>query len=163
MRFVLGFLAVVLLEGSPPPANAGDAGQQLLYLATWPHQVVVFDAAQEKIVDRINLNTDIAQQLVLSPDKKKLYAATVKDNSIVTIDLPTRKVVGSFPLNAGNQNVRLLGLAPDPTGKYLYSVGSTVVKKIDHYEVEPTKLIMIDIENRKISRTVDFPKDESLV
>jgi WD40 repeat protein len=162
MRSLLSILSLAVLAASAwghPP----DAGQQLLYLATWPHQIVVFDAAQEKIVDRINLNTDIAQQLVLSPDKKKLYAATVKDNSIVTIDLSARKVVGSFPLDAGNQNVRLLGLAPEPTGKYLYSVGSTVIKKIDRYEVEPTKLMVIDIENRKIGRAVDFPKDESLV
>jgi WD40 repeat protein len=162
MRFLLSVLFGALLAasawGDPP-----EAGQQLLYLATWPHQIVVFDAVQEKIVDRINLDTDIAQQLVLSPDKKKLYASTVKDNSIVTIDLPTRKVVGMFPLDAANQNVRLLGLAPDPTGKFLYSVGSVVVKKVDHYEIEPTKLFVIDLENRKISRTADFPKEESLV
>jgi WD40 repeat protein len=162
MRSLLSILSLAVLAASAW-GNPPDAGQQLLYLATWPHQIVVFDAAQEKIVDRINLNTDIAQQLVLSPDKKKLYAATVKDNSIVTIDLSARKVVGSFPLDAGNQNVRLLGLAPEPTGKYLYSVGSTVIKKIDRYEVEPTKLMVIDIENRKIGRAVDFPKDESLV
>jgi DNA-binding beta-propeller fold protein YncE len=163
LRFVLGFLAAVLLVGSFSPANAGDAGQQLLYLATWPHQVVVFDAAQEKIVDRINLDSDIAQLLVLSPDKKKLYASTVNDNSIVTIDLVTRKVTSSFSLNTGVRKVRTLGLAVDPTGKYLYSVASAVIKQIDHYDVEPTKLVVIDLENHKISRSVEFPKDESLV
>jgi WD40 repeat protein len=162
MRFRLSILFGALLAASAwgdPPEGA----QQLLYVATWPHQIVIFDAAQEKIVDRIILSTDVAQQLVLSPDKKKLYASTVKDNSIVTIDLATRKVLGTFALDAANQNVRLLGLAPDPTGKYLYSVGSTVIKKIDHYEIEPTKLFVIDLDNRKISRAADFPADESLV
>jgi hypothetical protein len=161
MRFLLVVPLVAFFTASAwgnPPAN-----QQLVYLGAWPHQIVVFDAAQEKVVDRINLDTDVVQQLVLSTDKKKLYAWTVKDNSMVTIDLATRKVVGTFSLNTGNQNVRLLGLAADPTGKYLYSVGSVVVKKIDHYEIEPTKLMVIDLENRKISRTVDFPKEESLV
>ena len=161
MRFLFVVPLVVLFTASTwgnPPAN-----QQLVYLGAWPHQIVVFDAAQEKVVDRINLDTDVVQQLVLSTDKKKLYAWTVKDNSMVTIDLATRKVVGTFSLNTGNQNVRLLGLAADPTGKYLYSVGSVVVKKIDHYEIEPTKLMVIDLENRKISRTLDFPKEESLV
>lgn len=162
MRFLLSILLGALLAASAR-GNPPDTAQQLLYLATWPHQIVVFDAVQEKIVDRINLDTDVAQQLVLSPDKKILYASTVKDNSIVTIDLLTRKVVGMFPLDTGNQNVRLLGLASDPTGKYLYSVGSVVIKKIDHYEIEPTKIFVIDIENRKISRTAEFPKDESLV
>jgi len=161
MRFLLVVPLVALFTASTwgnPPAN-----QQLVYLGAWPHQIVVFDAAQEKVVDRINLDTDVVQQLVLSTDKKKLYAWTVKDNSMVTIDLATRKVVGTFSLNTGNQNVRLLGIAADPAGKYLYSVGSVVVKKIDHYEIEPTKLMVIDLENRKISRTLDFPKEESLV
>jgi WD40 repeat protein len=162
MRFLLVVLLAALFAASAW-GNPPEAGQQLLYLGAWPHQIVVFDAAQEKVVDRINLDTDVVQQLVLSTDKKKLYASTVKDNSMVTIDLATRKVVGTFSLNTGNQNVRLLGLAADPTGKYLYSVGSVVVKKIDHYEIEPTKLMVIDLENHKISRTVDFPKDESLV
>jgi WD40 repeat protein len=162
MRFLLVVLLAALFAASAW-GNPPEPSQQLLYLGAWPHQIVVFDAAQEKVVDRINLDTDVVQQLVLSTDKKKLYASTVKDNSMVTIDLATRKVVGTFSLNTGNQNVRLLGLAADPTGKYLYSVGSVVVKKIDHYEIEPTKLMVIDLENRKISRTVDFPKDESLV
>ena len=162
MRFLVAIFSLAALA-TAALADPPDTNSQLLYLATWPHQIVVFDAAQEKIVDRINLNTDIAQLLVLSADKKKLYASTVKDNSIVTVDLAARRVVDSFSLDSGNQNVRLLGLASDPSGKYLYSVGSTVIKKLDHYEIEPTKLVVIDLENRKISRTADFPKDESLV
>lgn len=163
MRSVLYVLVLGLLAGSAAAADAPSAGQQLVYLASWPHQILVFDAVQEKIIDRINLDTDVAQLLVLSADRKKLYASTVKDNSIVTVDLATRKVLSSFPLDTANRNIRLLGLVADPSGKYLYSLGSTVIKQIDHYDVEPTKLVMIDLENHKISRSVDFPKDESLV
>ncbi len=163
MRSVLCFLVLGLLGGSAAAADSPDAGLQLVYLASWPHQILVFDATQEKIVDRINLPTDVAQLLVLSADKKKLYASTVKDNSIVTIDLATRKVLSSFVLDTADRNIRLLGLVADPSGKYLYSLGSTIIKKIDHYEIEPTKLVLIDLENHKITRSVDFPKDESLV
>ena len=162
MRSLLCFLLLGLLADRAGSANTGD-GQQLIYLSTWPHQILVFDAVQEKIVDRIGLNTDISQLLVLSADKKKLYASTVKDNSIVTIDLATRKVLSSFPLDSGNRNIRLLGLAADPSGKYLFSVGSGITKQVDHYEIEPTQLLLIDLEGRKIIRSVDFPKDESLV
>jgi WD40 repeat protein len=162
LRFLLGWFAIAFLGWSPAPASAGDAGQQLLYLATWPHQIVVFDAAQEKIVDRINLDTDVVQLIVLSADKKKLYANTVNDNSIVTVDLATRKVVSSFSLNAANRNVRLAGLAGDPAGKYLYSIATTVTKQIDHYDVEPSKLVRIDLETHGIVKSVAFPKDESL-
>ena len=161
MRSILFLLVSALLALSA--SAAPDAAPGLIYLATWPHQILVFDTSQEKIIDHIDLTTDIAQQIVVSPDKKKLYGYTVKDNSIVTVDLAARKQISVFPLNEANRNVRLLGLAPDPSGKFLYSVGPSVIKQPDHYDIEPTKLIVIDLENHKISRSVDFPKDESLV
>jgi WD40 repeat protein len=161
MRLILFSLFSALLAVSVSAAPEDGAG--LIYLATWPHQILVFDTSQEKIIDHIDLTTDIAQQIVLSADKKKLYGYTVKDNSIVTVDIAARKQVSVFPLNEPNRSVRLLGLAPDPSGKFLYSVGPSVIKQRDHYDIEPTKLMVIDLENHKISRSVDFPKDESLI
>lgn len=160
MRSVPCFLAVVLLAWSPAPARAEDAGQQLLYLAAWPHQIVIFDATQEKVVDTIDLKTDVPDFLILSPDKKKLYLNTVKDNSIVTIDLATRKPTSSFSLNSGNRNVRVMGLTPDPTGKYLYGLATVITKQLDHYEIDPPSFIVIDLAAGKIIRTSEFPKDE---
>ena len=166
MRSVLCLLILGLLAGLAVRANAGaeasSDAQQLIYLASWPHQILIFDAVQEKIVDQINLDTDVAQTLVLSADKKKLYASTVKDNSIVTVDLATRKVLSTFPVDTANHNTRILGLTVDPAGKYLYALGSTVTKLIDHYEIGPYQMMLIDLETHKISRAVDFPKDESL-
>jgi hypothetical protein len=151
---------MVLLAWSPAPARAGDAGQQLLYLAAWPHQIVIFDATQEKVVDTIDLKTDVPDFLILSPDKKKLYLNTVNDNSIVTIDLATRKPASSFSLNSGNRNVRVMGLTPDPTGKYLYGLATVITKQLDHYDIDPPSFIVIDLAARKIIRTGEFPKDE---
>src|SRR3979490_430326 len=147
------FSALLAISVSAEPNNAPG----LIYLATWPHQILVFDTGQEKIIDHIDLTTDIAQQIVVSPDKKTLYGYTVKDNSIVTIDLAARKQVSVFPLNEPNCSVpllRLVGPAPDPSGKFLYSVGPSVVKQSDHYDIEPTKFMVIDLANRKITRTV---------
>jgi WD40 repeat protein len=161
MRSIL-FLLLSSLHALSSSAAPNDA-PGLIYLATWPHQILVFDSSQEKIIDHIDLTTDIAQQIVVSPDKKKLYGYTVKDNSIVTVDLATRKQVSVFPLNEPSSSVRLLGLAPDPSGKFLYSLGPSVIKRADRYDIEPVKFMVIDLENHKISRSVDFPKDESLV
>jgi WD40 repeat protein len=155
---LLAFSALLAISASAAPNNAPG----LIYLATWPHQILVFDTSQEKIIDHIDLTTDIAQQIVVSPDKKTLYGYTVKDNSIVTVDLASRKQINVFPLNEPNRSVRLLGLAPDPSGKFLYSVGPSVVKQPDHYDIEPTQFMVIDLANHKITRTVEFPKDESL-
>src|SRR5258708_2744229 len=122
MRSVL-FLAVSALLTLSASAASGDA-PGLIYLATWPHQILVFDTSQEKIIDHIDLTTDIAQQIVVSPDKKKLYGYTVKDNSIVTVDLAARKQISVFPLNETNLNVRLLGIAPDTCRDAVHVLGS---------------------------------------
>lgn len=162
------FSRLVLLAGifafatCVPRANAADT-TQLIYLSSWPHNILVFDAVQEKVIDQISLPTDVSQLLVLSADKKTLYASTVKDNSIVTIDLATQKVLSIFPVNPdATHNVRLLSLTAEPAGKSLYALGSTVSKFIDHYEIGPYQLMVIDLDSHKITKAADFPKEESL-
>jgi hypothetical protein len=161
LRAALALLALSLSPAVSLAASASNAGAQLMYLGVWPHTVLVMDATQGKILDKINLPTDIARVLVLSPDKSMLYGSTVRDNSIVAINLSTRKVTDSFPLNSADTDYRLSGLAIDPTGKELYSVATPIVKKIDHYEVNPPEFVKIDLAARKISQMVPFPKDET--
>ena len=157
LRFALFACCCATLAGWSRAAGQGD---QFTYFGVWPHQIVVFDASQEKVVDSINLKNDVPHTLLLSPDKKKLYAWTVDDNSIVTIDLATRAVLSSFSLNHGNQNFRLIGLTPDPGGKYLYALGRVISKQRDHYDLDPPAFFVIDLAGQKITRAGEYPKDE---
>lgn len=138
-----------------------SASQQLMYLATWPHTIHVIDINQNKIIDNIDLPTDIARIMLLSPDKTKLFVSTMRDNCIVTVDLKSRRVMDSFSLNEGTTTNRLSGLAVDPTGKYLYSIVTVINKKSDRYEISDPKFALIDIAQKKIIKTGSFPKDES--
>jgi len=142
---------------------AAPSEGQLTYLGAWPHQVIVFDAAKEKIVDHIELKNDVPRSLVLSPDKKKLYVSTLNDNAIVTIDLATSKVIDSFSLNTPGKNYRLSGLTTDPAGRFLYGVAVTITKQMDHYDVDPPKFAVIDLNEKKIVRWGDFPKDDTFI
>ncbi|WP_263383079.1 YncE family protein [Granulicella arctica] len=155
---VCALTTAVFAAGAKPVTK--PVGEQLMYLATWPHTIKVIDVGKDKVVDKIELPSDIARVLVMSPDKTKIYASTLRDNSIVTVDLKTRKVVDSFTLNTPSEGNRLSGFAIDPTGKFIYSIMTTVSKKIDHYEISEPKFIAIDIEQKKIVRSGDFPKDE---
>jgi len=141
-------------------ARSTDSAPQLVFVGTWPHHVVVFDASTEKILDAIDLKTDVPRMLLLSSDKKKLYASTLNDNSIVTLDVASRAVTSSFSLNSGNQIVRLYGIALDPTGNFLYGIATSVTKQLDRYEVSPSRFVVIDLAAKKITRTADLPKDE---
>jgi DNA-binding beta-propeller fold protein YncE len=155
---VSAFACFLLAATSPIASAANDS--QLIFFGVWPHNVIVFDSAAEKVVDTIDLKADAPRMLMLSPDKKKLYASTLNDNAIVTIDVASRAVTSSFSLNSGNQSIHLYGLAIDPTGKLIYAIGTFVTKQLDHYDVIPSRFLVIDLAAQKIIRTSDLPADE---
>jgi len=157
---LLCLIALPALAAAPASAAAAAKPPALLYLATWPHQIVVVDADKEKIVDRINVDTDVVRQLVLSPDHKKLYAASFAHDGIATVDLTTRKVIDSFDLDNDNHKVRLSGITIDPTGKLLYSIETVVTKQLDHYDISDPKFVVIDLSAKAIVRSADLPKGE---
>src|SRR5262245_52123642 len=99
-----------------------------IYVGAFPGKVLVIDENQEKIVEQIPLQTGVPNNLVLSADKKTLYASTWRNNGIEVIDLATRKVTNQVVLNEGNRKVWLRGFAPDPQGRLLYGVIKAAVK-----------------------------------
>jgi DNA-binding beta-propeller fold protein YncE len=147
----------IFLPFAVQPVSGQKAGGTL-YIGTWPRQVLVIDEAAGKVVDQIQLQTGTPQSLTLSYDKKKIYATTW-NSGVEVIDLATRKVISHFVLNEGERNVRMRGFAPDPTDQLLYATINTAVKKIDRFEIEKPKFAVIDLAQKKISKTFDFPKE----
>ncbi|MBL8206734.1 MAG: hypothetical protein JNM09_21050 [Blastocatellia bacterium] len=157
MKYISLFFFVLFVFFAVPSVFAQSKGG-MLYIGAWPRVVLVIDEAQGKVVDRIQLQTGTPQELSLSYDKKKMYVTTW-NNGIEVIDLATRKVINSFTLNDGESIVRRQGLAPDPTDQILYGTVSTVIKKIDRFEVAKPKFVAIDLAQKKITKTFDFPKE----
>lgn len=162
MRAVVALLCTSLvamtgLAATPKPAM--KAADNIIYLSTWPHTVRMVDIDQGKVVGEIPLSSDVARTLILTPDKKSLYAQSLRDNCIVTVDLEARKETDKFCLNTDTVTNRIGGLTLDPTGKFLYAILVVITKQLDHYEVSYPKLAMIDIAEKKIARAVDYPKD----
>lgn len=136
-------------------ASAGP----LVYFGSWPRTIVVLDEASGTIVDRITLATDVARTLMPTQDKKRMIAVTIKDTGIETIDLATRKVVDSFLLGSETKRVRLSGSVLDPTGQLLYITMSVSNKLIDRFQSEPPKFAIVDLKEKKITRTVELPRE----
>jgi DNA-binding beta-propeller fold protein YncE len=131
-----------------------------LYLGTWPNQVLVIDESTYKIINRIQMKTDVPRNLVLSLDRSKLIAVTLKNTGIETIDLAKGEVVDSFELGDTNTRVSMAGIAIDPTGQFLYSNITTSKKLIDRWEIGNPKLSVIDLKQHKIIRDVEVPASE---
>ena len=140
--------------------TAGAYAQSTLaYVGTWPKHVSIVDEAAGTVVGRIELQTDAARTLFATPDYKKLVALTIKDTGFETIDVASRKVLDSFTLGSATKKVRPMGLALDPTGRYVYAVLNTANKLIDRFEIEKPKFAVIDLQEKKIAKTVELPKE----
>jgi DNA-binding beta-propeller fold protein YncE len=153
-REFLPAAAVAAVSAQPRP------GPFLMYAGSFPGQVIVFDEALEKVVDRIPITTGIPRGLSLSYDKKKIYVSTTR-TTLEVIDIVTRKVINQVKLDEGNRLARVRGgFAPDPEDKLIYTMVGWAVKQPDRFEIEKPKFAVIDLDQRKIVRTAEFPRDE---
>ncbi|HEX4227929.1 MAG TPA: hypothetical protein VHZ07_04620 [Bryobacteraceae bacterium] len=142
-------------------AFAAVASAGTLYLPAYPARVLVFDEAKGQIVDRIPLATGTPMSIRLSPDKKRIYVTTIDHNGIEVIDVATRKVVNHFVLNTPETQYRFWGGAPDPSGKFFYTITKEIDQKPDHYDVGKPMYTVIDLEQQKIAKTVEVPKEDA--
>jgi hypothetical protein len=141
-------------------ALARFASAGTLYLPAYPAAVLVFDEQQEKIVDRIPLSTGTPMTIRLSPDHKRIYVTTIDHNGIEVIDVATRKVINHFELNTPTKQYRLFNGTADPEGKFFYAVTKEITKFPEHFEVSKPKYTVVDLEQQKIVKTIDIPKEE---
>jgi len=141
-------------------ALVGFAHAGTLYLPAYPAAVLVFDEAKAQIVDRIPLSTGTPMSIRLSSDHKKIYVTTIDHNGIEVIDVATRKVINHFELNTATKQYRLYSGTPDPEGKFFYAVVKEITKFPEHYEVAKPKYTVVDLQQQKIVKMVDIPKEE---
>jgi len=139
---------------------ASASAQGLLYIGAWPKQILVIDEAQQKVIDRIQLQAGTPRHIEISNDRTKLFVSSLENDGIDVVDIATRKVINHFVLDEGNRKVRFRNFTSDPPGKLLYTTINVAVKQVDRFELEPTKFAVIDLAQQKITKTVDYPKEE---
>ena len=148
----------VLIASLAALIRIGSAGT--LYLPAYPSQVLVFDEQKAQIVDHIALSTGAPLGIRLSHDHYKIYVTTIDRFGIEVIDVATRKVTNHFVLNTPTKQYRMFNGAADPEGKLYYAVTKEITKFPEHYEVAKPKYTVIDLEQQKIIKTVEIPKEE---
>ncbi len=137
----------------------------LMYVGTVDQKLLVINESTGEIAGEIPLD-GIPRTTVLSADKTKLHIVTTK-MQVETVDLAARKVISSFPLSDGRSSPRMTrgaggrnfsGIAVDPSGRYLYMTISLTVKEIDQYRTDPPQWVMVDLQDKKIAKSMPFPK-----
>ena len=142
-------------------AFASMACAGTLYLPAYPASVLVFDEGKGEVVDRIHLETGTPMSIRLSPDKKLIYVTTIDHNGIEVIDVATRKVINHLQLNTPTKQFRFWGGAPDPNGKYFYTITKEIDQQLSQYDVGKPMYTVIDLAEHKIVKTVEVPKEEA--
>lgn len=137
-----------------------SGGNGTLYIGARPNRILIFDEATERVTGEIKMRTGSPQGLHLSTDKTRIYAGTSTLEDLEIVDLASRQVIDAVRLSEGNKKVRLRGLEADPLHRYLLMVTRDATKHSDRWEIGPSTLLQYDLKERKVTRTIPWPKGE---
>lgn len=175
MRYLSNTLIPLGLAGLclafSPPAVAQVSHDSLMYIGTLDKKLLVLDEHKDEVIGEIPLE-GVPRTTALSADQKQLYIINTK-MSLEVVDLAARKEISSFNLSDGRSKPRIAasavargvlagrfsGLAVDPNGRYLYATMRAVIKDIDQYRIEPAKFVVIDLQDKSIAKSFDFPPE----
>jgi hypothetical protein len=151
--FVIGAMA-------HPDAQNASPGTGTLYLGTFKGSITEIDEATGKVTHEISLANGMPTRLVLSKDRSRFYALDATFQRVEIVDRVKRTKIDSFTLSEGPARTRIWNLEPDPSDKYLVLTTKTATLRPDRWEIGPATLVQYDLADKKIIRTIPWPKGE---
>ncbi len=150
--------AAAVFSGAAPTKLIGGNGT--LYIGGWPNKIFVIDEATEKVTGTIDVTTGDPTRMVLSKDRKRFYVVNAVGEEVEIIDIAAKKSADHFTLSEGRKKVRIRALIPDPLDRFVVMLVKAAEKKVDRFEISPPTLVVYDLKEHKISRTIPWPNNE---
>jgi DNA-binding beta-propeller fold protein YncE len=150
--------AALALAAAPPAKLTGGAGT--LYIGGWPNKIFVIDEATEKITGAIDVTTGEPRGMFLSKDRKRFYLVNSLSQQVEIIDVAGRKSIDHFTLSDGRKRVFIRSMIPDPLDRFVILLTKSAEKKIDRFEIGAPTLVVYDLKDHKIARTIPWPNNE---
>lgn len=141
----------------PPGVSAGDG---TLYLGGFPNRIFVIDEATTRVVDEIAVPHGSPRAMVVSEDRERFHFLDPTMEYLTTVDVASREVTDSFRLGAGDRTVRIRGFRVAPDGRTAILNLDTAAKRIDRFEIEPYRLVEVDLRTREILQELPWPAGE---
>ncbi len=135
-------------------------GNGTLYIGGWPNKVYVIDEATEKVTGTIEVTTGTPGRMLMSKDRKRFYVVNTLAEEVEILDIASRKSTDHFILSDGRKKVRIRSFIPDPLDRFVIMLTKTAEKKVDRFEISPPALVVYDLKDHKISRTIPWPNNE---
>jgi len=150
----------VSFAAAPAPAPKLTGGNGTMYIGAWPNKILVLDEATEKITGAIDALSGLPLRMTLSRDRSRFYLVNSLGESVEIVDIASRKSLDHFTLSDGRKKTRIRGMIPDPLNRFVILLTKTAEKKIDRFEIGPPTLVVYDLKDHKISRTIPWPNNE---
>lgn len=158
--------ALVAMAGQPAPAQEAapaprvSAGDGTLYLGAFPSRIFVIDEATTSVVDEIAAPHGSPRAMVVSEDRERFYFLDPTMEYLTTVDVASREVTDSLTFSEGNRTVRIRGFRVAPDGRTAILNLDAAVKLIDRFEVEPYRLVEVDLQTHEILQDLPWPAGE---
>jgi len=160
LALVIPALQAQTKPGSKPAASVVSAGNGTIYCGSYKGVIFVIDEATEKVTSEIPVSVGIPIGLTLSDDMSRLYVRDTTYEKIEIIDRLKGTSLGTFTLTEGKSKTRIWAMRPDPQNKTLILTIKKYTLEADRWVIGPLTLVQYDIAQRKIVRTIPWPKGE---
>ena len=140
--------------------GAVSAGNGTIYVGSYKGVIFEIDEATEKVTREIPVSIGIPIGVTLSDDLSRLYVRDATFEKVEVIDRLKGTSLGTFTLTEGKAKTRIWAMRPDPQNKTLILTIKKYTLESDRWVIGPPTLVQYDIEQRKIVRTIPWPKGE---
>ena len=141
---------------SAPAVSAGDG---TLYLGAFPSRIFVIDEATASVVDEIAVPHGSPRAMVVSEDRERFYFLDPTMEQLTTIDVASQEVTDSFTFSAGDRRTRIRSFRVAPDGRTAILNLDTAVKLLDRFEIEPYRLVEVDLGTHEILQDLSWPTE----
>jgi DNA-binding beta-propeller fold protein YncE len=157
---VVGSFAPLSTVRAQASAATRSGGNGTIYIGTYAKKILVLDEATLAVRDSIPTSIGIPYAMFLSFNRQHFYVLDPANEKIEIIDIAGRKSLGSFTLSSGKTQVRIWGINVDPKERFAVLLVKSTTKRVDRYEVSKPVLLRYDLETRKVTDTIPWPKGE---
>jgi hypothetical protein len=151
---------LVLLLGFPAVAQAQvqvPAGDGQLFLGAFPSRIIVIDESTANVDGEIEVPHGAPRSMAISEDLDRFYFLDPTFEHLTTVNIASQTVTDSFTFSEGNRRVRIRGFRVAPDGKTAILHLDTAVKLIDRFEVDPYRLVQVDLTSHEIVKDLMWP------
>ena len=154
---VTRFAAMTALLAALSTSDVAAQATATWYIGTYTNDILVWDEASERVVDRIKMRNFIPTGVTVGESGERLYVREASGQIIEIVDVAAGQVVDELTLNDDSVTVRINGFAPHPSDSKAVMQIMRYTKHIDRFTVEGPFVVEYDLLSKTVTDTIPLP------